>query len=64
MTFAVLRALHTIIGDALNGYEIECVYSAHGQSLEVIRVLLRLWNDEEVKAGFVALLWVAKPTST
>ena len=35
MTFAVLRALHTIIGDALN--EIEGVYSAHGQSLEVIR---------------------------
>jgi hypothetical protein len=34
MTFAVLRALHTIIGDALN--EIEGVYSAHGQSLEVI----------------------------
>ena len=62
MTFAVLRALHTIIGDALN--EIEGVYSAHGQSLEAIRVLLRLWNDEEVKAGFVALLWVAKPTST
>ncbi|KIJ92568.1 hypothetical protein K443DRAFT_13508 [Laccaria amethystina LaAM-08-1] len=34
MTFAVLRALHTIIGDALN--EIEGVYLAHGQSLEVI----------------------------
>ena len=34
MTFAVLRVLHAMIGDALN--EIEGVYSAHGQSLEVI----------------------------
>jgi len=51
MTFAVLRALHTIIGDALN--EIEGVYSAQGQSLEVIpaEVIAEVSSTEATALG-------------
>ena len=50
-TFAIPRALHNIIGDALN--EIEGVYSAHGQSLEAAFVfsLLRAVPSTEATAS-------------